>query len=326
MKQWIQKYTGILRSLRITYWLYNLLHIQQLAANKDKYRQLGVRKRVWQSIAHADIAKASGDIPWMDKPTTTIEHIQQQLSRTTLPAIIQEQLLQWKEKGYLIIPRLFTTEADTINSEIERLKTERKVDFNFTGRKIMDAWQYSEPISNVFRNKQVLDIFQFIFQKPVIPFQTINFVYGSEQKPHSDSIHMTTEPLGYLAAIWVALEDIHEGSGELIFYPGSHTLPYIMSEDYDTGNNALLIGDHNYDRYEDKIAAVIQQYQLKPHYFHAKKGDVLIWHANLLHGGNIITDKNLTRKSMVAHYYADGVLCYHEISQRPAVIKQKNTP
>ncbi len=321
MKHWIQKYTGILRSLRITYWLYNLLHIQKLAPNKDKYRQLGVRKQVWQSIAHADITKASDDIPWMDKAATTTESIQQQLAQTAFSSIIQEQLLQWKEKGYLIIPGLFSAEADTINNEIERLKAERKVDFNFTGRKIMDAWQYSEPINRVFRNKQVLDIFQFIFQKPVIPFQTINFIYGSEQKPHSDSIHMTTEPLGYLAAIWVALEDIHEGSGELMYYPGSHKLSYIMSEDYDTGNNALLIGEHNYDRYEEKVASVIQAHNLQPHYFHAKKGDILIWHANLLHGGNCIINKNLTRKSMVAHYYADGVLCYHEISQRPAVIK-----
>jgi ectoine hydroxylase-related dioxygenase (phytanoyl-CoA dioxygenase family) len=95
----------------------------------------------------------------------------------------------------------------------------------------------------------------------------------------------------------------------------------VFSEDYATGNNALLIGEHNYDRYEEKIESIIQQHNLQPHYFHAKKGDVLIWHANLLHGGSPINNPLLTRKSMVAHYYAKDVLCYHEISQRPAVIK-----
>jgi ectoine hydroxylase-related dioxygenase (phytanoyl-CoA dioxygenase family) len=234
---------------------------------------------------------------------------------------VQAQLLHWCDKGYMIIPGLFEYEADNINAEIERLKQENAVDFNFTGRKIMDAWQYSEPINKVFRNNTVLKILEFVFQKKPAPFQTINFIYGSEQRPHSDSIHMTTEPLGYLAAIWIALEDIHVGSGELMYYPGSHKLNYVMSEDYNTGNNALKLGEHNYDNYEEKINEVIEQHHFKPQYFHAKKGDVLIWHANLLHGGSSIIDPSLTRKSMVAHYYADGVLCYHEISQRPAVIK-----
>ena len=52
----------------------------------------------------------------------------------------------------------------------------------------------------------------------------------------------------------------------------------------------------------------------------AKKGDVLVWHANLLHGGMPVVHPALTRKSMVAHYFAEGVICYHEISQRPAVM------
>jgi ectoine hydroxylase len=161
---------------------------------------------------------------------------------------------------------------------------------------------------------------RFIFDKEVNPFQTINFIYGSEQKPHSDSIHMTTEPLGYLAAIWIALEDVEEGSGELIYYPGSHKLNYIMSENYNTGNNFLKLGENNYKHYEEKIQSVILQNHLEEKKFLPKKGDFLIWHANLLHGGAAITKQGKTRKSMVCHYFAKDVLCYHEISQRPAIV------
>jgi len=98
-------------------------------------------------------------------------------------------------------------------------------------------------------------------------------------------------------------------------------LNYVMSEDYNTGNSFIKLGDNNYDNYEAKIDSVIKENHFIPKTFLAKKGDILIWHANLLHGGSPITNVALTRKSMVAHYYADGVLCYHEISQRPAVIK-----
>lgn len=321
MKQWVQKYTGILRNLRITYWLYNIANLDKLKKNKAFYQQFKVEKPIWQSIAHADIQQHSNDIPWMDHPNISKEQIQAHPNFKNFDVHTQQELINWPEKGYLIIPGVFTQKADAINAEIEQLRAERKVDFNFTGRKIMDAWQYSPLINEVFREERILNILQFIFQKKPIPFQTINFEFGSEQKPHSDFIHMTTEPMGYLSAQWIALEDIQPNSGELVYYPGSHKLNYVFSEDYATGNNALLIGEHNYDRYEEKIDSIIQQHNLQPHYFHAKKGDVLIWHANLLHGGSKINNASLTRKSMVAHYYADGVLCYHEISQRPAVIK-----
>ena len=35
---------------------------------------------------------------------------------------------------------------------------------------------------------------------------------------------MTTEPLGYLIAIWVALEDVTPDSGPVYYYPGSHRI------------------------------------------------------------------------------------------------------
>ena len=54
----------------------------------------------------------------------------------------------------------------------------------------------------------------------------------------------------------------------------------------------------------------------------AKKGDVFIWHANLIHGGSPIKDHSLTRKSMVIHYYAKDVIKYHEITERPSILEE----
>jgi len=321
MRKWISKYTGILRSLRITYILFNFFSLPKLRKNKFYYKKYGVRKKVWQSISHADIKKSSGDIPWMDKPGITKQKIEQHPGFKNFSPVVQKEILQWHEKGYMIIPQLFAQQADLINAEIENLMHTGKVDFNFTKRKIMDAWKNSSFIKEISRDKQVLQIMNFIFDKEAVPFQTINFIYGSEQRPHSDSIHMTTEPLGYLAAIWVALEDIKDGSGELVYYPGSHKLQYVMSEDYDSGNTAFKLGEKNYSNYEEKIKNVILQNNLKEEKFLPKKGDILIWHANLLHGGSPITNPDQTRKSMVIHYLAKDVLCYHEISQRPTIFR-----
>ncbi|HMF73333.1 MAG TPA: phytanoyl-CoA dioxygenase family protein [Flavitalea sp.] len=321
MRKWISKYTGILRRLRITYWLFNLVNLSKLKNNKWRYKKFGIRKQVWESISHADIKNSSGDIPWMDKPGITTEQIKQHPLFSSFSGVIQNELLAWPGNGYMIIPKLFEKEADLINTEIENLLRDGKVVFNYTNRKIMDAWKQSELINEIFYNPEVLKIMSFLFDKEIAPFQTINFIYGSEQKPHSDSIHMTTEPLGYLAATWIALEDVEDGSGELIYYPGSHKLNYVMSEDYNTGNSFLKLGEKNYAHYEEKIESVIYQHNLHQNKFLPKKGDMLIWHANLLHGGSPITKPDKTRKSIVTHYFAKGVLCYHEISQRPAVIK-----
>ncbi len=322
MREWFQKYTGILRSVRISYWIFNLFNISKLKANADYYKKHGIRKPIWQSLSHSDIRSSSDEIPWMDRPGISTEEIKRHKGFSSFSPVTQEQLLQWPDKGYLIIPGLMTEYVDAINSEIGHLLAGKKIDFNFTGRKIMDAWKSSPVLNRIFRHQKILNILNFIFDKPVQPFQTINFLKGSEQQPHSDSIHMTTEPLGYLAAIWIALEDIAEGSGELIYYPGSHRYPYIMSEDYDSGNNAFKLGEQNYPNYEAKIAGVLEAFKPERKTFLAKKGDTLFWHANLLHGGAPIASPDLTRKSLVAHYFADGVLCYHELSQRPAVLPQ----
>jgi ectoine hydroxylase-related dioxygenase (phytanoyl-CoA dioxygenase family) len=37
--------------------------------------------------------------------------------------------------------------------------------------------------------------------------------------------------------------------------------------------------------------------------FVARAGDVLVWHAQLLHGGYSIQDKQRTRKTLVTHYF-----------------------
>jgi ectoine hydroxylase-related dioxygenase (phytanoyl-CoA dioxygenase family) len=94
-----------------------------------------------------------------------------------------------------------------------------------------------------------------------------------------------------------------------------------MNEDYERGGNAFTVGaDNNYWNYETKIEAIIQSNNFEKKTFTAKKGDVLIWHANLLHGGESIINKKSTRKSMVIHFFAEGVIKYHEITERPALL------
>jgi ectoine hydroxylase-related dioxygenase (phytanoyl-CoA dioxygenase family) len=148
------------------------------------------------------------------------------------------------------------------------------------------------------------------------PLQTIAAHKGSQQGLHSDSIHMTTYPLGYLTAAWIAFEDIDPACGPLVYYPGSHRLPYLFSKDAGIGETDLK--EHGYAtyqaRYEPYIRQLVGQHHLEPHHFHAKKGDVLIWHANLIYGGSVRERLELSRRSVVCHFFVKNAFVYHDLA------------
>ncbi|NOJ61841.1 phytanoyl-CoA dioxygenase family protein, partial [Arthrobacter sp. 260] len=77
----------------------------------------------------------------------------------------------------------------------------------------MFAIHSSAFLKSIGEDKKLKSILKLLLQKEAVLFQSINFLKGSEQKTHSDSIHMSSFPLGNLVAIWVALEDIDETNG-----------------------------------------------------------------------------------------------------------------
>ncbi len=299
--------------------VYNILHQDTLQHNKEAFKKYKFNQFLFQNISSTKFAgKEKGDTPWLDDKDLPSD-FENKLSQQNFTANEQQAIREWRDKGYIIFNQQFSNEqVDGINKEIDRLLADKESNIN-DFNKIMFANKQSELIKKITLDRKTLSILSFILGKDVIPFQTINFITGSEQRTHSDSIHMTTYPLGYLIAIWIALEDIGPEQGPLSYYPGSHKLNYILNEDYDKGSTALKIGDDkHYSAYENKIAEVAKQSNIPKQIFSAKKGDILIWHANLLHGGEPISNPKLTRKSMVIHYFAKDVIKYHEISERPA--------
>ena len=79
-----------------------------------------------------------------------------------------------------------------------------------------------------------------------LPFQTLNFPVGTSQYPHSDSIHFHTIPAGFMVGVWVALENIDAENGPLVYYPGSHKLPYFSMQDLGLGRAIRITTPMNY--------------------------------------------------------------------------------
>lgn len=311
---------SLIKDLKISFQVYNFFNRKRLIHNVPAYKKYGLRKKYFSSISSKDFPVNSGQDASLNNKT--FESLLkgdpefQQLSSTE-----QENMLQWSTKGYLILPQFFDpTLVDQINKEVDEMVGRKKAHFRYSSNKIMFAIKHSSLLRNLAKTPRLKAILKLLLQKEAVLFQSINFLRGSEQKTHSDSIHMSSYPEGNLIAVWIALEDIDESNGTIHYYEGSHHLPYYYNKDYNNQGNRWRIGDKPYDDYEDFIAKKIKELNLTKTIFRAKKGDVFIWHANLLHGGEPHINQQKTRKSMVFHYFGEGAICYHEVTQRPALI------
>jgi len=325
LRQLFKHYTGALRGWKAAYIFHNILNAPRLLQNRALYHRFGVKKSVFSPLSKVDFKDENPHIPWLDRPDAR-EKLVLDPQFHQFPLSWQKEMLRFVDEGFMILRGFFDAPSiERLNVEMERLLGDKKVAFNFTGRKIMDAFRHSEVADKeFFRHPDMLNLLNFIMGRKVLPFQTINFFQGSEQRAHSDSFHMTTEPQGYLIATWTALEEVHSQNGPLFYFPGSHRLKFVSAEDFPSGNTRWKLGPERNKRYEDKIEDTIKGNNLQPQAFHAKPGDVLIWHANLLHGGSPILKPDSTRRSMVAHYFCEGVICYHEVTQRPAILDPSN--
>lgn len=318
----LAKYWSTLRRLKFLHVLHNLRNYGKLKSNRGLYTEFGIDRSVVRPVSHKDISNPSENIPWLDRPGAH-EALKANPDAAQFDAHAQQQFGHWIDNGYMVFPGMFTAAADRVNADMAQIVNDGSLDFDYTNSRIMNAWQSSGTVRKIVHDEQMKKMLSFVLGKKVVPFQTINFFRGSEQHTHSDFIHMTTEPKGFLVAAWIALEDIGEGQGPLHYYPGSHKLPYVLGEDFEHSSNAWSVGDDLYGNFEKKIGEQVTAHKLQKEIFHAKKGDVLFWHANLLHGGEEVTNPDSTRKSLVIHFFCEGgVLCYHEITQRPAVISE----
>lgn len=265
--------------------------------------------------------------PWLDRPDA-LTQIEERLRSGEITHAEAGLCRKWHEDGYLILSRFFSDEElDTVWAAYEKAIAEGRVippkEVFFEGDelpgRVLNPHFHVEEVRQMLFDQRMSDVVSLLLGAQASPFQTIIGHKTSEQLQHSDSIHMTTYPTGYLAANWIAFEDIHPDCGPLVYHPGSHKLPYLMSDElgipYDVGYKGYRT------IYEPAIQKLISDHNLEPKYFLAKKGDVLLWHANLLHGGSKLRDPaHVSRKALVCHFFAQGCTCYHDLTAMPAYI------
>lgn len=242
------------------------------------------------------------NLPWVESPFFTKE-----LENASLTPELKEQVRRYAEDGYLIFdPEIDESVLDAAQRDVQPL-------YGNELRK-QDAWQTVPAVQQIATAPRIMDMLRVLYRREPIPFQTLNFPVGTQQRTHSDSIHFNSIPQRFMCGVWVALEDVRDDNGPLHYYPGSHKLPFYDLIDLGLkGSDAKTVDEiynNTYKHYEQRLSEIIEAYGLKKATLNIPKGKAIIWSANLLHGGNPILTPGSTRHSQVTHYFFENCVYY----------------
>ncbi len=225
-----------------------------------------------------------------------------------------EILFNYYKNGYITIDLELTDEfIDTllkdVKNELESLKTQNDKYHYSDSPRVFEAWKTIPNVLSLAKHPKIIDTLKLLYGRNPIPFQTINFLKGSNQPLHQDSIHFYTEPQKWMVGTWTALQDMTEDCGPLTVVPGSHKWPHYNFQDLNLPVVEYGNQFENYSEYENFLVQLLETMGAKKKPWLGKKGECIIWASNLLHGGAPILNPNSTRYAQATHFYFEG--CNH---------------
>jgi phytanoyl-CoA hydroxylase len=174
------------------------------------------------------------------------------------------------------------------------------------GLKLCDLHRLSPAAAAIAMNPVITRFLRHVFGAAPALLQSLAFNKSSEQAIHQDFSYVFRQrDVAQLAASWVALEDIHRDAGPLQYFTKSHLLE--PGDFFNWGEGSV----HVYDpekasglggAYLAHLQRQVAEKKWASEVFLPRKGDVLMWHGVLLHGGTEMRNPNLTRRSYVCHY------------------------
>ena len=269
-----------------------------------------------------------GTINWIDKEDADVEAYVSGLAEQP-DYDLASKLQEWKTSGVVIFRNVADPDLiDKIVKDLDHtLDNNHRYDIRVDGNtikpepllhqvtrteieernlKLVDFHEYSYNAALLAMQPTVVSFLRHIFQETPSLLQSLTFKRGSEQDLHQDFPYVYRQmEIAKMAACWFPLEDIVEASGPLEYYLGSHKTREFGF--FDWGHGFI----NQYDRYHSQDKSLeytrflndrIRDLGLKRRKFLASKGDVLLWHAALVHGGTRIQARERTRKSFVCHY------------------------
>ncbi len=239
------------------------------------------------------------------RPHFESDGLEAYLARSGFDAATEGFVRQMAERGYAAVDL-----GEEARGLCDRAVADTARYFDRPGvARVQDAWFSSTAIRRLADWPRIRDLLKAAYGRDPFPFQTLNFLAGSQQPLHADTVHFNSVPERFMCGVWIALEDVRPGSGPLVYHPGSHKLPVMTMRD--AGVNQPRPTPADYERaFVPRFAERIAAGGFPAEHAYLKKGWAFVWAANLAHGGSAIEVEGSTRRSLVVHNYFEDCLYY----------------
>lgn len=256
---------------------------------------------------------------------------------------IEQHISNINNDGFTIIKNGINLDlVDKVVRDFDYWSSLKENEFlKFNKDRVTNFHVYSENTKNLVTNNYVNKILKTLFNKDQVIYSSLFFREGTSQHYHRDTPHFYTNPIDQYYGVWYALEDININAGPLKYYIGSHKLKVpdghdtfnkiyknvINKDELDISSDYRCIIEYNKvieDLCKENNLLIVDQ---NNYVNKINKGDIIIWHPKLLHGGSDIIDTTLTRYSMVTHNIPINTQVFnalHFFAPRPKKIYLEN--
>jgi len=215
----------------------------------------------------------------------------------------------YHENGYLI------TQLEPDPSRLEKIKAVHQK-YSELERHLTNVWTKEEAVKKLSCHEGVLKLLKFLYIRNPVPYQTLNFKVGSQQRAHQDSIHFSSTPSKFMTGVWMAFEEIHKDNGPLFYIPKSHKWQFWDIHDIGAHEDCHTYSERG-TPYSSFLEKHIESKKATEVSLSAPADTIFIWSSNLMHGGKKILNEGLTRYSMVSHYFYEGCQYYSPLMSTP---------
>ncbi len=243
--------------------------------------------------------------PWVESP-----FFEQFLAEKDLGPDLSNLARGYSQDGYVVLDDVLDEAGCAgIVEDVASLYQDDVAEGPRSRYRVQDAWRECPSVKALASHPRILEVLETFYGRRPIPFQTLNFRYGTQQPAHADSLHFHCMPRGFMCGVWVALEEMTPDNGPLAYYPGSHRLPDVEYLGIDPS------------RFVEHQAAYLRRLEARyeEREFTAARGQALVWAANLWHGGKPIRREGATRHSQVTHYFFEDCVYFQPQNSQVAL-------
>lgn len=236
----------------------------------------------------------------------------------------QDHVAELLREGFTVVRRAVSdATVSDLNHAVETFKSRNQkhwthaVGSDGLARRIVNLHMAIPSLSAAIANSQKLchSMQSFFGESPRI-YTSLYFEGGSEQSTHRDTPYFTTVPEKKFIGLWLALEDTSTVNGALQVIRRGHLAgepdrKSIAKRLYGDLDKIPAIDEALWNDYQNAVLKICNEQGLTEEIIPVRAGDAIIWHADLPHGGSLISAPGSSRKSIVFHVTPRNCPVYH---------------